>query len=814
MLRRLLLLIFLLLLLVLAGGAYLYWSAKRAEPRYGGEVVLPGLEQGVTVRYGPHAVPSIEAESLHDLLFAQGYIVASERLWQMDLLRRLASGRLAELFGARVLPADRFFRTIGLRRAAEKSFDALTPEEQAGLRAYAAGVNAYIAQTPGYLPLEYLLTGTRPQPWAPEDSLAIGEYMAWMLSFNLREELVFLRLARRLGTQRALELFPVEEGIPKAPDAADIPQYAGEIPRIASLFSLLAQLGLPAPGPASNAWAINGKRTQDGQALLANDPHLAASLPVIWYELELQSPELHATGVAIPGVPFVAIGHNEDLAWGFTAAMADVQDLFVERLGEDGRSVVRSEGDTEPIQVRLESIVVRGRTQPERLAVYSTSRGVLIDGILGPNTGTPLDLPQVNTEHRLALRTVLEEPDRSLIAFYRLNRAQTVQEACAAMEDLRHAPMNLLVAHRNGDIAWQMSGLLPRRGQGSGKYPLPGWKAEFDWQGYENFRKNPGLTNPPGYALVTANQRPIPRNYPIPVSHSWVAPYRARRIEALLQEHQPLSVEALAAMQMDDLSEEARVFQKALQRVLPELRAQDQEAWRIADEYLVPWDGRFRKDSRGAAFFLFLRPALFRTLYGYALREDVDLLLSIANNQYNALEEVLYSGKSSFWNDQRFESEKGPVRVWARALKMAKEQLDAQIPAGEAPRLDALLSLRFPHAFDRIPLIGDFFSLGPLPAAGDTHSIKAFKTLLNNPQQVRFIPTLRVRFSPTHWEQSRISLPLGQSGHRFSPYRADQLSDWLQGRDHPLQWQGPEPSEAIGIKRLIPNRKPSPTDSF
>jgi acyl-homoserine lactone acylase PvdQ len=300
--------------------------------------------------------------------------------------------------GKQALAPDQFFRTIGLAHAAEASFNALEPRFRRYLEAYAAGVNAYQAGAAWRRPLEYLLAGFQPAPWLPQDSLAIGEYMAWMLSFDARDELVYLRLAARLGPKRALELFPTDEGIPAPDYARDLPAYAADYSKaFETLLAMPARWGLPVPGAASNAWAVNGERTADGQALLANDPHLSATMPGLWYELELRAPGVHAAGVALPGVPFVLIGHNEDLAWGFTTTMADTQDIFVERLTKDRRHVKRAGSAPEAVGSRVESIRVKGRPVPVELTVRTTSNGVIINDVLGPVTGTPMDLPAFKT---------------------------------------------------------------------------------------------------------------------------------------------------------------------------------------------------------------------------------------------------------------------------------------------------------------------------------------------------------------------------------------------------------------------------------
>lgn len=805
MVRRILFSTFVLILvLAVAGVVLLFGWAKLAEPHYAGEIQLAGVAAPVTVRFGPHAVPSIAAESLEDLLFAQGYVVASERMWQMDLMRRLASGRLAEVFGEDALATDRFFRTIGLAQAARAALEALEEPYRGMLEAYVAGVNAYQTQAAWRYPLEYLIADFTPAPWRAQDSLAIGEYLAWTLSFNLREELVYLRLAARLGPKRAMELFPTDEGVPAPGYARDLPNYTLALGNLDELLAMPTHFGLPGPGSASNAWAVNGERTGDGKALLANDPHLAPTMPGIWYELEMSAPGYHAAGVAVPGVPLIVIGHNEDLAWGFTAAMADTQDLFVERLTPDGAHVVRPGGAQEAIASRTEEIAVKGRTEPDRIDVRSTRNGVVINEILGLRTGTPMDLATVDTSHLLALRSNLDIPDRLVPGLSRLNTATTLEEARAAVLDFKHASQNLLVAHRDGGIARQMSGALPVRGRGLGTFPSPGWEKGYGWDGFVPQKRNPGLSNPPGYALLSANNRTIPLDHPVHVSRSWQAPYRAQRIEELLGAKNPLDAADMAAMQLDRVSLQVRRFKAALDGVKPEILEVDREARHIADEYLTGWDGNFDPDSRSAALFVLLQSALFEALYGDELGDDLPALMSIAIVGYNALEEAVYSGRSSFWDDVRTPQREGPAQIWARALHSARAQLDRQQPELGEQRLSRLRRLRFGHAFDRIPLLRRLFSVGPYGVGGDAHTLNTMKTSPLAPEDVLIVPSCRVVYTPADWPQTRGTLPLGQSGHRLSAYRTDQLSDWMEGRNHPWAWEGPEPGSEIGALVLKP----------
>ena len=826
--------------LIAAAVALAIWWVHRPLPTYAGSLSLPALERPVSVRYSAHAVPSIRAESLEDMVVAQGFVVARERLWQMDLLRRLAGGRLAEVFGERALVADRFYRTIGLPRAAQRTYEGLEPRWRDLLRGYAQGVNAYRARAVAEkrLPLEYQLLRREPTPWRPQDSLLIGAYMAWLNASNLREELVFLRIAGRLGTERALELFPTAPGVPAPESAQQLPDYRlpssgaeaaeNEAPgldnrsgtvsarlavaltdREAALSTLEgALLGLVGPGStlsqaASNAWAVTGEHSADG-ALLANDPHLPAQLPSPWYELEMQAPGYHAAGAALPGVPWILIGHNGALAWGITAAAADTQDLFLERTSDDGRAVLRPDGRPEPIQVRTEWIRVAGREHPARLDIRSTRHGVLIDELVAAPDTNPAGLTTVQRPERLALRTTLSEADRAMAALFRLNQAETIEEARAAVLGLQQVSLNFLYAHRNGRIAWQVSGRLPKRGRGSGTFPRPAWEVGYGWGGFRLLTENPGVSDPPSQRLLNANNAMPESQASPPISHSWLAPFRAWRIAALLDAEKVLDAAGMAQMQSDRVSEEAQLYLSALRRQMPSLIASAPEAAALAQSRLLSWNGRFDGASEPAAFFVMLRPALYRALYGDELGEDLDALMSLEQVTYGPLAETMRDDRSSFWDDVRTEDEReGPAAIWARALLDTERSLQAAGFADASPTLAQLRRLTFEHALGGQPLLGWLFNVGPLGHGGDNGTIDVAIAPQTRPREIGNVPSLRVVFTPGDWSRTRGTLPLGQSGHRFSRFWADQLDDWLGGRFHPWPWDGPA-GQSLGTLTLRP----------
>lgn len=844
--------------IAIAAGLAAWW-VQRPNPSYEGSLTLAPLEQPASVQYGPHAVPSIRARTLEDMLVVQGFVVARERFWQMDLLRRLAGGRLAELFGEDALVADRFYRTIGLAQAAGESFAALEPRWQRLLDRYADGVNAYLdqARAENRLPLEYQLLGVEASRWQAVDSLLIGAYMGWLNSVNLREELVFLRMAQRLGSERALELFPADQGQAAPPDAQDLPDYRRLLavdPQAllspAALATLFAQI-IPGQG-LSNAWAVTGDSTADGSAMLANDPHLPTAMPSTWYELEMQAPGYHATGVALPGVPWILIGHNADLAWGITAAVADTQDLFLERVHEDNARVLRPDGSWEPIKVRVEQIAVAGpgesrgaaaeagieaatgdageapdmlgsetdpkaERQPWRwveLPIRSTRHGVLIDELIQATGANPAGLAAFRSPPHarvsVALRLALDQPDRGVVGFFRLNTATRLEQARAAVDEIDQVALNMLFAHRDGRIAWQVSGLLPHRGRGSGTFPVPAWETGYGWEGYRPFADNPGVTAPSADRLVSANNAMVSADDDAAaISHSWLAPFRAQRIEALLDTLEPIDLEQMLAMQSDRVSLEAVVYMGSLRRHLAAIRRLDPEAAAVADRLLLDWTGGFDGSSQAAAFFVLLRSQLYRALYGDELGEDLELLMRLDTHTYGPLAEAMYSDRSSFWDDiDSTDVEEGPAAVWAQALRASEAAWREAVPGEQAPNLAQLRQLTFAHAFDGQPLLGDLFNLGPIGRGGDNQTIDVALAPLTSPRRIGNVASMRVVYVPAAWSETRGTLPLGQSGHRFSSYRADQLDDWLNGRTHRWLWGGPAAGQLLGTLSLLPGSEP------
>ncbi|MBO8142674.1 MAG: penicillin acylase family protein [Firmicutes bacterium] len=582
----------LLLFALLAGAAVAgggYWYLIRSVPPREGTIVVPGLSGEVRVYRDDRGVPHIEATTAQDLFFAQGFVTAQDRLWQMDLYRRIAGGRLAEVLGESFLDQDRFFRTLGFHEAVQKSLDLADAESRVMLEAYAAGVTAYIdqARSSGLLPVEFRLLGYAPDPWTPEDSLLIGRLIAYQLSTNWSFEVARYRAAEELGwdiidqylpsypsqgpviTPREAPLRGQPDGVQvssPAPAAAPAePGSQGDGPERIEIvhlrsddLELIARFS-PPPHLGSNSWAVAGWRSDTGGALLANDPHLAYSAPAIWHQVHLVlEDDFRAIGVSIPGVPGVIIGRNGFIAWAITSLVADSQDLFIQRPNPENPREFLYQGRYEPARVREEVIRVAGREDPVVLEVLETPRhGPILNPVLPGEE--PVDV--------LSLAWTALGPTGEINAILPLMRARNFDEFERAVDLFDMPALSFLYADREGNIGYKAAGLLPRRPQGGGRVPRPAWTGEYDWLGTIPKAELPRSYNPPEGFIVAANNLPASEPYLHYIGDGFF-PWRAWRIREVLEEADMVTLQDMRALQLDMTNVHARETLPGLLSVL------------------------------------------------------------------------------------------------------------------------------------------------------------------------------------------------------------------------------------------------------
>lgn len=530
----------------IAALGVVWWYTRRVLPPVTGEIST-GVRAAVTVTRDAHDVPHIKAASIEDVLFAQGYVTAQERMFQMDYMRRQAAGELAEVFGKKALATDLDTRRLRMRRIAEMHAKTVTAGERKWLAAYARGVNQYLEENRGRLPVEFALAGYDPAPWSVTDTVLVGLEMARTLSLSFREEVLKSTMMAVGEPELVNQLFPVRTGLE--------------------------------PQPGSNAWAVSGAHTKSGKPLLAGDPHLQFTLPGIWYEIHLQAPGLNVTGASIPGSPAVILGHNENIAWSTTNLHFDVTDLYREQVNL-AAGVSRFENQVERLRVEQDVIRVRG-DKPVQVAVASTRHGPLIG---------------VDAGQQLAVRWTAGEAGGFTFPFVELNQAKNWTEFRAAVARYAGPAQNFVYADREGNIGYQASGRMPIREGYAGDLPADGVSGKNEWKGFIPFEDLPSRLNPPSGYVITANENPFPPDYKYPVSGYFAPHYRARQIRARLDKRPKWDAAGMSSIQRDVYSAFSHFVAKELARVGKARGAQNPKMVE-ASELLASWNGLMEPDA-------------------------------------------------------------------------------------------------------------------------------------------------------------------------------------------------------------------------
>ena len=743
-----------LLLVSVAGGSLAaLWLWSRL-PQISGTLALPGLERPVEVIRDAWGVPHIYAESLTDLVFAQGFVTAQDRPWQMDLLRRAAAGRLAEVLGPEALAWDRLARTVGFERVARAALDRQEPEARRVLEAYARGVNAALARNPRAL--EFLLLRYRPEPWEPLHTLALGRLLAWELS-QWGPRLVLARLLPRLDAAR-------REGL--------IPVYPADGPVIVAGLGASAWPGLLGPSGGSNGWAVGTARSASGAPLLANDPHLPLGAPSRWYEVHLVGAGLDVYGFSIPGAPGVIIGANAELAWGFTNLMLDDLDLYRERLHPEREDLYEVAGRWEPLTVLMERIEVRGG-EPETLEVRIGRHGPLITPTL------------IQAGEPLALRWTGHEPGQEVAALLGMNRARTWPEFREALRRFATPAQNVIYADRGGTIAYQAVGRIPVRPRGGSLLPLEGWHGRDDWRGWVPFDRLPRVVDPPAGVLVTANNR-VSADPGLYISHLWEPPDRAARIRELLEAKAGLTLDDLREIQLDRRP-------PWVSRLVPLIL----EAWKDAEgssevagglDLLEAWDGALEPASPAAALFEATVEELLAQIFRDELGEDDYREFGRAWDLAGVvLDRLLERGTSPWFDDVTTPAREDLPELLRRSLRAALRGLEARLGPGPAGwRWDRLHTLALEHPLGRRRPLGLLFSLGPYGMGGDARTVWKSHFYHDGRFRAAVGPSFRMLVDLADRRRSRVVLTTGQSGHPLSRHYRDQTPLWLRGEDRPM----------------------------
>jgi penicillin amidase len=782
-------------IVVVITGAAAWWFIYRPLPQIDGTASLSGLQQQVTVDRDRWGVPHIRAASVEDLAEAQGYVMAQDRLWQMDLLRRAARGQLSEILGPVTLPIDKQFRTYSFNRAAERDATLLGPEPRKILEAYARGINEFIDQHEKNLPLEFSLLRYKPQPWRPSDTLVISAYMYRTLTDTWERELNRAKVTERAGADRAKDLFSADAamdhfvvGDPNVPNdgsqrsAADsgdedddddlqpdtvlkaglggsnssaTSEAAPDLSTAASQSVQQFFVELPneiRQGLGSNNWVVSGAHTATGKPLLANDTHLDLWIPPIWYEIHLTAPGWNVKGFALPGAPMVVIGHNDRIAWGFTNSGADVQDLYVETFNPALPDEYRVKGAWTKAQIFDETIRVKGEPD-EHFKVTVTRHGpvVLREG-----------------DKAYALRWTATEPGGLANSYTWLGKARNWKEFRETLKRVWGPGQNAIYADVDGNIGYIMAARVPLRKKGHGEMPVPGDTDDYEWTGYIPFDQLPQALNPETGLIVTANARVVGPNYKPYLTDRWEEPYRTARIYDLLHDRHDLRPEDMLKVQTDTYSYPHAFLADQLSAAAKTAKPKDPRAQKLI-EGLKNWNGIAEANSPEVSFLHATRWAAIDLLLQPFLGQDTNLY------QWRSttfLQKIL-TDRPAKWLPAAYKSYD---ELLAAAADTAVTRLAEQ---SKSQRMEDWAwknfnSLNMLHAIGREGFLKSFLSITDKPQSGTVYSVRAATRTHG--------PAMRFVANPANWDESILLIPAGQSGQPGSSHYSDQFSYWYEGK--------------------------------
>ena len=767
--------------MVFSAGALLPKSTAQQDAK---TISIAGLKDRVTIRRDERGIPYIEAANDDDLYFAQGYVTASDRLWQMDLLRRNIRGELAEIFGASVLAEDKRHRTMGLTAVVEESARHLPANLNSAMNAYANGVNAFIdSLTDQTMPPEFRLLQYKPRHWTPADSLCVGKLLAEYLSNSwpadiMRASLASLPKEKRealLSETSPLDVLVIgsdQKGSDRKEARAGnttrgLPQIDHEIlaalaRQIESERQSREMLGLGTLDfetfQASNNWVVSGKRTVSGKPLLANDPHIPAAAPGIWYQVQLMSPGIHVAGVTFPGAPGIVIGHNDRIAWGATNLGPDVQDVYLEKFDKDNPKRYQTPSGWRDAEIRHELIKVRPNplnpaTETQTFDVTVTRHG-------------PIMLEKDGARYALRWPS-LDPATMESGGIFDANRARNWKEFTEALSHYSGPTQNFVYADVDGHIGYYGAGRIPIRKTGDGSVPYDGATDDGEWTSFIPFDKLPHSFDPPSGMIITANQRVVGQSYPHFLSHLWAQPYRARRIFELLSAKPKLTTDDFRRIQGDVYSISLATFARAAAKALKpgsQPGADERLARLIPD--LENWDGLLVPDSRVAPIVSQMRTAFKQRILNAALGPDLSKTYGWPGS--DTLIDRIIAEQPREWLPK-------DNPTYADLYKAAYE--DARQTLMKSPGPDEsqwtwgnIYKVRFPHPLSAAPMVGAMFTIPAFPQSG----IPGSGATVNVGPSV----SMRLIADTRDWDKTQNGIPLGQSGIPNSPHWKDQLDDW------------------------------------
>jgi len=777
------------LIIALIASAVFNRALKKSLPEYEGEVYAQNIKDNIDIYRDSAAIPYIVAKNDEDAAFGLGYLHAQERLFQMDLLRRSAEGRLSEVFGTRTLPFDEMFLTVGIKRFAQESISKLNPEALKILKAYSNGVNEYIHSQKGKYPVEFDVLGYEPYDWKPEHSLMIIRMMAWNLNLSWWTDFAFIKLVKSLGEEKVKEIYPdyPENApfiVPSSNEVKDINTSMAEVDKNFREF-----IGSSGSHIGSNNWVVDGKKSVSGKPIIANDPHLGFNMPGFWYAAVIKAPNWDAAGVTLPGTPCIAIGKNNNISWVFTNVMADDADFYQETLDAKKQKYF-CDNEWHDLKKIREVIKVKDSSDVA-IEIKLTHRGPLIDAV------HPFNIVYKGDENKVkfvSMRWTGNDFSDELYSLIRINKAQNFGEFKQAVQNFSVPGQNFVYGDKQGNIGYVFGARLPLRDNSSPTMIFDGSSSKNDWKGFVPFNEVPVLYNPGEDFIATANNKTV-ADFRYHISNIWEPSSRIVRIKELLRSKDKHSVNDFMNYQMDQFSPYAREITKEILSAFEGISIKDPNL-KLTLDLLAKWDCNIDKGSQSAAIYEVFLTQFFQNVFldkmGSSLYND---FVTVANLPYRSIVKLMANPNSDWFDIKKTqvrEDKKANIRKsMADALSFLENRMGDNLTYWQWGSLHKGL---FKHTFaSTSSFVDKKVNIGPFELGGDGTTIfnteysfnteKTGSTAFDHePFEGYLGPSMRFVYDFANPDEFYLVLTSGQSGNILSPHYKDQFEMWLTGK--------------------------------
>ena len=768
------------LIIGIATILFLRHLAVKSLPDYNQDVTLSGLKNKVEIYRDEFAVPHVYAKNQYDLFFAQGFLHAQDRFFQMDLYRRIGEGRLSEIVGTKTLKFDSLFRTIGMKEIAIKLENQISQTSHEILNAYTDGVNAYIIEQKGKYPVEFDILDYYPEKWKPYQSLMISRLMAWELNTSWMSDLALGEIALRFGEEKASEIYPTYPEndpliIPTELKGKSISFYENNLMK--NEFDFREAFGFSGTHVGSNAWVVSAKKSATGSTMLANDPHLMLSQPAKWYEIHLVGGDYDIAGMSLPGVPTIVIGQNKNIAWGVTNIMADDADFYLLKTDSLDQNKYLYQNSTRDFSIKYDTIKVKDSASIV-LKIRNSHFGPIINDV--HNVDGKIK------EFAIAMRWTGQEMSDELLGIANINRANNWNEFLNGVKYFSVPGQNFVYADKNGNIGYSPGVRLPIRKNQNPTLPFPGWTNEFEWKGFVPFEELPKYFNPTEGFIATANNKTI-ENFPYHISNLWESGSRSARLREVLKSNEKITVNDMKNLQFDNFSHFAKKFIPYIVKAFDSVEVKD-EKLRTAVTYFRNWDYHIKKDDVTSALYAVTLNHVLKNIFE---DEMGDKLLKnyvfLSNIPYRVLPTLFEKGTSLWFDDIRTPQVETLNEMLRKSVSDAIIELDNSLGGDiKTWQWGKIHKLTFKHLFGDTKPIDVLFNVGPFEMNGDATTLNKAEYRLDSVYSVNVGPSNRRIVNFADIDASESVIPTGQSGQIFSKHYDDQNILWLNGQYHPM----------------------------